>query len=91
MSSRDLLLAEAVLGRDAEEFLSSELGRYLVGRAQMEGEEATEKLKRIAPWRRRRITELQAQVWRAESFRDWLAEMVTAGRAAESALEQQSE
>jgi len=84
----DMLLAEAMLGRDAEEFLATDIGRYLVGRAQIEADEAMAKLKRTASWRRRRITELQAEIWRAESLRSWLGELVASGKAAEAALEQ---
>jgi uncharacterized protein YbjT (DUF2867 family) len=88
MTDGDTLLAEAILGRDAEEFLASELGRYLVGRAEQEEREAVEQLARVSSWRRRRIRELQDDIWRARSVRQWLAEMVSAGRAAEPLLEQ---
>lgn len=87
----DLLYAEAMLGEDAKEFLASDVGRYLIGRAEQEAEEAADKLKRISPWRRRRITELQNEIWRAESVRGWLIEMVKAGDSATHALEQQHE
>lgn len=83
------LLAEAVLGKDAEEFLRSDLGRYLVGRARMEGRDAMEKLKNTSPWRRRRIQQLQNEIHRAESFEAWLIELVSSGKAAEAALEDQ--
>lgn len=88
---RDVLIAEAVLGRDAEEFLNSDLGRYLVGRANQEEQEALDKLARVSSWRRNRIKELQAEVWRARSVRLWLAEMVQAGRQAETQLDQTEE
>lgn len=82
------LVAEAILGKDAEEFLNTELGRYLVGRAELEANEATEQLKRVHPWRRRKITELQNKIWIAESFQGWLLEMVIAGKQAMTALEE---
>jgi hypothetical protein len=85
----DLLYAEAILGKDAEEFMASDVGRYLLGRAEQEADEANDKLKRISPWRRRRITELQNEIWRAESVKGWLIEIIRAGEAAEHALEQQ--
>lgn len=83
---RDLLMAEAVLGKDAEEFLNSDIGRYLAGRADQEIAEAQEKLATVASWRRRRIQELQNQIYRAKSFKGWLAELISNGRAAESVL-----
>lgn len=84
----DLLLAEAVLGRDAEEFFATDIGRFLVGRCDQEIAEAQELLSKVSPWRRRRIQDLQNQVWRAQSVKGWLAELVTNGKAAEAALEE---
>lgn len=85
--SADLLLAEAVLGRDAEEFLSSELGRYILGRCEQDIADAQDKLARVSPWRRNRIRELQNEVWRARSVKGWLVELIHAGKAAEDVLE----
>ena len=85
--ANEALYAEAVLGRDAEEFLSSDMGRYLIGRAQLEAQEAMEQLKKVSTWRRRRIQELQNKIWRAESIEAWLVELVSSGKAAEAALE----
>lgn len=86
----DLLMAEAILGRDAEEFLNTELGRYIVGRCEQEIAEAQDQLARVSPWRRRRIQALQNDIWRANSMRAWLGELIAGGRAAEAALEEQS-
>jgi hypothetical protein len=85
----DLLMAEAVLGRDAEEFLNTELGRYITGRCEQEIAEAQEELSRVASWRRRKIQELQNRVWRAKSMQGWLAELIANGKAAETTLEEQ--
>lgn len=85
------LVAEADLGRQVKEFLQSDIGRYLHGCAQQEHQAALEALKRTSPWRRRRITELQNQAWRAESFMSWLRELVIRGRSAEGALTQGGE
>jgi hypothetical protein len=79
--------AEAALGLDAREFISSNIGRYLVGCAQQEYADAMAKLKRVGWWRRNRIIELQNQAWRAESFMVWLRDLVIKGKAAELALE----
>lgn len=81
-------MAEAVLGRDAEEFLSTELGRYITGRCEQEIADAQEELSTVWPWRKRRIQALQNQVWRAQSVKGWLAELIANGKAAEAALEE---
>lgn len=87
----ETLLAEAVLGRDAEEFVKSELGRYILGRARRERQEAQEKLNKVASWRRRRIQELQNEIWRAEAFEGWLFEIIMDGRNAEKVLDESAE
>lgn len=80
-------MAEAVLGRDAEDFLRSDLGRYMLGRCDQEIAEAGQALATVSPWRRNRIRQLQNEIWRAQSIKGWLAELVTAGRQAEQVLE----
>jgi len=90
-SETETLFAEAMLGKDAEEFLKTDVGRYLAARADEEEREALEALSRVSPWRRRRISQLQAQVWRAQSFRGWLGEMIVTGRQALQQLDSSSE
>lgn len=82
------LFAEAMIGKDVEEFIQSDIGRYLIGCAEQESSDALEQLKRVFPWRRRKITELQNRIWRAESFQSWLAELVIQGKQALQQLEE---
>jgi hypothetical protein len=84
----DVLWAQAAMGRDARDFFSSDLGRYLVGRCEQEKADAQEKLSRVSPWRRNRIVQLQNEVWRADAVVSWLAELVTSGQQAEQVLEE---
>lgn len=83
------LYAEAMLGRDVEDFVNSDIGKYVIGCAEQEAQEAMEQLKRCHPWRRRRITELQNKIWRAESVQSWLAELVIKGKQALTQLEEE--
>lgn len=85
-SERDVLVAEAVLGRDAEEFMRGDLWKYIDGRIEMEVSEAQDALAVVSPWRRNRIRQLQNAIWRAKEIRGWLLELVTSGTAAESLL-----
>lgn len=82
------LVAEAVLGRDAEDFIQSDIGRYIIGCAEQESHEAMDQLKRVYPWRRRKIQELQNKIYRAESIQSWLAELVIKGKQAVQQLEE---
>lgn len=81
------LYAEGIMGRDAEDFIQGDLGQYLIGCAEQEIKIATDALKRVHPWRTRRIRELQNEIWRAESFQTWLSELVIRGRQAVQQLE----
>lgn len=80
-------IAEAILGKDAEEFCRSELGQYVIGRSKQEKLEAQEELSKVYPWRRRKIQELQNRVWRAESIQSWLVELILNGQNAEKRME----
>lgn len=82
------LKAEAILGKDAEEFIQSELGRYIIGRVEQERETAIQSLTRTSSWRRHRIKDLQNQIWRCDTFKSWLADMVIRGKSAIELLEQ---
>jgi len=85
--SDEVLWAEATLGRDAAEFLASDVGRYLIGRCEQEVADAQDKLASVSPWRRNRIRQLQNEIWRAKSVREWLIEIVRAGEQAEAILD----
>lgn len=89
--STQALYAEAMLGKDAEEFIGSDLGRYMIGRAEQEEREAVELLATVWPWRRRRITELQNRIWRARQFKGWLVELYQIGKQAIDQLETQAQ
>lgn len=77
-----VLLEAAALGADVEEFVNGPVGQAMLRMSRMEAKEALSKLRVISPWRRRRITELQNAVWRAEQFESWLLELRARGRQA---------
>jgi len=72
----------AVLGRQAEDFLKSDVGDYLLKQARIEETDALEALRTVSPWRRRRIQQLQNKAKVAGDVQAWLADMITAGHAA---------
>lgn len=89
--SERTLFEEAAMGREVVDFLKGPLGRFLLGCAKQEAEDAMHKLRTVSPWRRRRIIELQNEIWRAESFRGWLADLILQGKAAEHSLDEREE
>src|SRR3990167_4936965 len=83
-----LLLAETDLGEDAAQFMRSDLGRYVIGRVNIELAELNAKLKRTFPLRWRRIMKLQNEIWRRETFKTYLLEAIQSGRSALAELSQ---
>lgn len=84
--SAEVLWAEAVLGKEAQEFLESDIGRYIVGRCDQEIQEAQDKLNTVSSWRRNRIVQLQNEIWRARSVKGWIGELIQAGEQAKQIL-----
>ena len=86
----DPLLNAAVIGEQARQFLQTDLGDYLLKRAQAQIDSATHDLKRASPnwiWGRKKIERLQSQIAVAENTIHWLAEAITEGDAATKILE----
>lgn len=86
------LSAEAILGKDAEDFLNSDLGQFLIQRAEEEAREWTEKLKSINPWlpgSARRVQRIQNEIWKREAFKQYLADLIINGRQALQLLEEE--
>lgn len=82
-----LLASEVILGTDATEFVSSPIGKYMVGCAQHEYTEALIELSRVSWWNRNKIRALQAKAWRAKSFLEWLQELIVRGEKAARLLD----
>jgi hypothetical protein len=91
MAQTDELLAKVELGLDAQAFMRTKLGQYLIGRANEIVEEAVEKLKEADPDDTKAIRDLQNTIRLNESFMYWLADAVTQGQSAEELLIQQQE
>lgn len=81
------LLAQAAFGIEVEAFLGSDIGRYLIARAEAEREQALNALKDVDAEDSRAIRQLQSTVARAESIQYWMAEAIQEGRNAERQLE----
>ena len=77
-------------GFQVEAFLTSEIGRFLVKRAEAEVEEAIDLLKTVKPTEPDAIRDLQTKIWRGESIQYWLAEVIQNGVIAQQQLIEQS-
>jgi hypothetical protein len=72
----------ATFGKQVEDFLTSDIGDYLLKSARRQELEAVEQLKHVSPWRRRKIIQLQNRILVSESIQTWLGDAVAAGQAA---------
>lgn len=85
------LYAEAVLGKDAEQFFQTELGQYVLGRSMQESEEVTAELKVTAPEDTNKVRELQNQIQVCEKTLIWLNQAIIEGKQAKAQLELKDE
>lgn len=82
------LFSEAILGKDAVDFMNSDLGRVLRGYAAQNIEEAKEALLKTPSWRKRKIQQLQFKAAVASQFLDFVREAVVRGEMAIHGLNQ---
>jgi ribonuclease HI len=78
-------------GIEAETFLESRIGRYLVNRSKEEVAAALEGLKKVDPCDHQQIVALQNVVYRAESIEAWLAEAIQEGWNTENNIRRMEE
>ena len=87
MGEKETLYAECVLGKDAEDFFKSDIGRYVLARSQEVVEEALVKLKTTSANEMAQIRNLQLAIAKAEGAIQWLNEQINAGTQALQQLE----
>ena len=85
------LYADYDMGEKAKEFIASDLGRFMIGAAQQDMQDAHLKLAKTLPFRWRRIQSLQNDIRVAEMFVGYLQELVTLGHAAGKSLEERDD
>jgi hypothetical protein len=83
----EVLYAESVLGRDAEDFFKSEIGRYVLARSQELSKVATDRLKATPAHEVHNIRNCQMEIAKAELAVQWLNEQIMAGKQALQQLE----
>ncbi len=73
-------------GFQVQAFIDSEIGKFLIARAEAQITEAAELLKRVNPENPTQIRALQHTINVAEDVQYWLAEAIQAGYAAQDEL-----
>jgi hypothetical protein len=90
----EALIRIAVLGKDAHDFLSKPVGRFVAGAAhqdQIEIQEALTKVNPLSLFGRRKIAKLQQEHRAIELALGWLTDAVRLGMEAERQLEEPTE
>lgn len=78
-------------GFEVEAFLNSDIGRYLLKRAESEVETAVDELKAIDADNTSGIRKIQNRIRVAEHVLYWLAEAISAGNLAQQELHEQGD
>jgi hypothetical protein len=87
MNREDPLVEQAVFGKMVEDFLGTDVGRYLIKRTEDDVDAATDQLKKVFPWRWRKIQQLQNKIAVAESIQGYIADAVLRGQNAMNIIE----
>ena len=87
MDDADELLSIARMGVDAEAFVRTPLGRFLVGKADREIAEATTELIAADPEDAKANRELRNRIHVASMFREWMRDAIEIGHAAHDQLQ----
>ena len=66
-------------GDDAERFVSSNFGQYLIGQAELESEQAKEALTSVDPEDTKTIRALQGRIKRSRSLKSWIVSAIEQG------------
>ena len=86
-SESEILLDVAVLGEQVEQFMNSDIGRYLLQHAMAEEQRGIEELKSLDCNDVIGMRRAQNRAWRGDNFRIWLEEAISAGLKARMILE----
>ena len=82
------LFSDKILGEAFEQFLSTEVGKYVITRSLEESERHTAELKQVNPTKVGDIVELQVKIRGAEQALIWIYEQIEAGKQANKILEE---
>lgn len=84
---RELIVKMAVFGKQVDQFMSTDIGRYLLDRSDDEAVKALTAFKTCDPTDVNTVIKLQNIIKQSENFRLWLDEAVTDGLKALNILE----
>lgn len=89
MTDKDTLIAEAVIGDEAKNFIESDLGKTILGMIEQDIALATAKYREVDPTDSKTVRDIQNEVWRAETFKSYLLQLFQRGEQAIHVFAQQ--
>jgi len=87
LNETEILLDVAVLGERVDQFLKSDIGRYLLEQAEAEEQAGLQQLRVVNCNNEEAVRMAQNRVWRGEQMKSWLKDAVSAGLKARMILE----
>lgn len=87
VSNPELIIRRAMFGKQVDQFMVSDIGRYLMARAVDETESAIAEFKKCDAANVEGVRRIQTKMQLAEQFQSWLSEAVTDGLQALNILE----
>lgn len=91
IEQEDVLIYQAQLSLQLEAFVNSDVGGYLLSKADEEAALLVDRLKLCDPSNITNIIKLQEGIKRAESFRQWISDGIEDGLKAMKVLEHREE
>lgn len=88
LNERDEMQRLIKLGFSAEDFLSSDLGKFIAEKAEAERTSAIEELISCSPFDGETISRLQSRVAVADAAMQWLADAIILGQEAQERMRQ---
>jgi|GEM_PF-2249086 hypothetical protein len=88
LNERDEMQRLIALGFSAEDFLSSDLGKFIAEKAEAERTSAIEELISCSPFDGETISRLQSRVAVADAAMQWLADAIILGQEAQERMRQ---
>ena len=88
LNERDEMQRLIKLGFSAEDFLSSELGKFIAEKAEAERSSAIEELISCSPFDGEGISRLHSRVAIADAAMQWLADAIILGQEAQERMRQ---
>lgn len=85
------LFAQADLGEQAREFLTTDLGKYLAGCAEQQINDCSRELLKVCPTNTDKIQLLQSKAQTASNFLVWINEAIDMGSVAYQQITQTEE